>query len=198
MLKVRSDDDDNDNQASILPEAKKILIPSCTTADCTSTNRSKESHHLSEMFPNKTSSELKASLIQNGSYSKTVNSLLGQNFMALFYVNSNDYDTNAVDDDNDDDDDELLHSICLGQSKEEHLSCELTGIQRKMSVEKVKPKIDENDLLEDAMVHYKAKEFDLTKRDTTVYSGHLAADTGRVVRQSTQLLVLYPSIFFRT
>ena len=79
------DNDDDDNEASILPKAKKMLIPSSTTTDCTSTNRSKELQHLPEVFLDKTSSELEASLIQNGSYSETVNSLLGQNSMSLFY-----------------------------------------------------------------------------------------------------------------
>lgn len=63
------------------------------------------------MFPDKTSSELEASLIQNGSYSKTVNSLLGQNSMTLFHDNPTDYDTNAAATFDDDDDDELLHCI---------------------------------------------------------------------------------------
>ena len=48
------------------------------------------------MFPDKTSSELEASLNQNGSYSKTVNSLLCQNSMTLFHDNPTDYDTNAA------------------------------------------------------------------------------------------------------
>ncbi|CAH3151804.1 unnamed protein product, partial [Porites lobata] len=46
-----------------------------------------------------------------------------------------------------------------------------------MFAEKVKLKIDEEDLLEDAMVYYKAEEFDPTKRLTIVYSGQSPADT---------------------
>lgn len=102
--------------------------------------------------------------------------------MALFGDHSNDYDTNAAAATVDaDDDDEFLHSICLGQSKEEHLSSELKSIQRKMSVDKVKLKINEEDLLEDAIVYYKDEEFDPTKRLGIVYSGQSAADTGGVV-----------------
>ena len=150
------------------------------------------------MFLDKTSSELEASLIQNGSYSKTVNSLLGQNSMSLFHDNPNDYDTNAAATFDDDDDDELLHSIFLDQSKGECLSSELKSIQRKMSAEKVKLKIDEEDLLEDAMVYYKAEEFDPTKRLRIVYSGQSAADTGGVVRQFyTQLLCAVSNQFFQ-
>lgn len=52
-----------------------------------------------------------------------------------------------------------------------------------MSAEKVKLKIDEKDLLEHAMVYYKAEEFDPTKGLRIVYSGQSAADTEGVVRQ---------------
>ena len=52
-----------------------------------------------------------------------------------------------------------------------------------MSAEKVKLKIDEKDLLEDAMAYYKAEEFDPTKGLRIVYSGQSAADTEGVVRQ---------------
>ena len=130
------DNDDDDNEASILPKAKKMLIPSSTTTDCTSTNRSKELQHLSEMFPDKTSSELEACLIQNGSYSKTVNSLLGQNSMILFHDNPNDYDMNAAATFDDDDDDELLHSIFLDQSKGERLSSELKSVRREKCLQR--------------------------------------------------------------
>ena len=90
-----------------------MLIPSSTTTDCTPTNRTKELQHLSEMFPDKTSSKLEASLIQNGSYRKTVNSLLGQNSTTLFHDNPNDYDANAAAtfDDDDDGDELLLHIV---------------------------------------------------------------------------------------
>ena len=64
------------------------------------------------MFPDNTSSELEASPIQNGTYRKTVNSLLSENSMTLFHDNPTDYDTNAAATfDDDDDDDELPHSI---------------------------------------------------------------------------------------
>ena len=118
--------------------------------------------------------------------------------MSLFHDNPNDYDMNAVATFDDDDDDELLHSIFLDQSKGERLSSELKSIQRKMSAEKVKLKIDEEDLLEDAMVYYKAEEFDPTKRLRIVYSGQSAADTGGVERQFyTQLLCAVSKQFFQ-
>ena len=58
-----------------------------------------------------------------------------------------------------------------------------------MSAEKVKLKIDEEDLLENAMVYYKVEEFDPTKRLTIVYSGQSPADTEGVVRQFYTLLL---------
>ena len=67
-----------------------------------------------------------------------------------------------------------------------------------MSAPKVKLKIDEEDLLEDAMVYYKAEEFDPTKRLRIVYSGKSAADAGGVVRQFyTQLLCAVSKQFFQ-
>ena len=66
-----------------------------------------------------------------------------------------------------------------------------------MFAEKVKLKIDEEDLLEDAMVYYKAEEFDPTKRLTIVYSGQSPADTEGVVRQFyTRLLCAVSKQFF--
>ena len=67
-----------------------------------------------------------------------------------------------------------------------------------MSAEKVKLKIDEKDILEDAMVYYKAEDFDPTKRLTIVYSGQSPADTEGVVRQFyTLLLCAVPKQFFQ-
>lgn len=130
------------------------------------------------MFPDKTTSELETCLRLNGTFSKTVNSLLGQNSSSLFNDFKNDMN---------DADDYLLSSIfsdMSNQSKEERLSSELKNIQRKMSDDKVKLRIDEEDLLEDAMVYYKGAEFDPTKRLRIVYTGQSAVDTGGVIRRS--------------
>lgn len=117
--------------------------------------------------------------------------------MSLFHDNPNDYDMNAAAT-FDDDHDKLLHGIFEDQSKGERLPSELKSIQRKMSAEKAKLKIDEEDLLEDAMVYYKAEEFYPTKRLRIVYTGQSAADTGGVVRQFyTQLLCALSNQFFQ-
>lgn len=70
------------------------------------------------MFPDKTTSELETSLRLNGTFSKTVNSLLGQNSSSLFNDFKNDM--------NDDDDYSLssIFSDMSNQSKEERLSSE--------------------------------------------------------------------------
>lgn len=149
--------------------------------------------HLAEMFPDKTTSELETCLRLNGTYRKTVNSLLGQNSPFLL----NDFQN----DDMNDDDDYLLSSIfsdMSNQSNEECLSSELKNIPRKMSDEKAKLRIDEEDLLEDAMVYYKGAEFDPTKRLRIVYTGQSAVDTGGVITQFyTQLLSAVSKQFFQ-
>ena len=145
------------------------------------------------MFPDKTTSELETCLHLNGTYSKTVNSLLSQKSSVLFNEFQND--------DMNDDDDYLLSSIfsdMSNQSKEERLSSELKKIRKKMSDDKVKLRIDEEDLLEDAMVYYKCAEFDPTKRLRIVYTGQSAVDTGGVIRQFyTQLLSAVSKQFFQ-
>lgn len=79
--------------------------------------------HLAETFPDKTTNELETCLRLNGTYSKTVNSLLDQNSSVLF----NDFKNDDVNDD----DDYLLSSIfsdMSNQSMEERLSSELKKI----------------------------------------------------------------------
>lgn len=68
--------------------------------------------------------------------------------------------------------------------------CELQSLQNNFSLgEKVKRKVDEEDLLQDAMSYYKDIEFDPKKRLRVLYRGQAAADTGGVIRQFyTQLL----------
>ena len=193
LVSYSNSDDGEDDQAS--PPAAKKMQPTTSTSACTSTERTDELQHLAEMFSDKTTSELETCLLLNGTCSKTVNSLLGQSSSVSFNDFQNDNDMN------DNDDNDLLSSIFLdmsSQSKEERLSSELKHIQRKMSVDKVKLKIDEEDLLEDAMVYYKGAEFDPTKRLRIVYMGQSAVDTGGVVKQFyTQLLSAVSKQFFQ-
>ena len=184
--------DAEDDQASP-PVAKNMQPTTGTESACTSTERTDELQHLAEMFPDKTTTELETRLHRNGTYSKTVNYLLGQTSSVL----CNDFEN----DDMNDDDDYLLTSIfsdLSNQSKEERLSSELKNIQRKMSDDKVKLRIDEEDLFEDAMVYYKSAEFDPTKRLRIVYTGQSAVDTGGVIRQFyTQLRSAVSKQFFQ-
>lgn len=125
------------------------------------------------MFPEKSKSDLQACLLSEGSYSKAVNALLGKTLV----------DNNNVDDD---DDIELLTPAF----EQGDLKCELQSLQNNFSLEeKVKLKVDEEDLFQDAMSYYKDIEFDPKKRLRVLYRGQAAADTGGVIRQFyTQLL----------
>lgn len=56
-------------------------------------------------------------------------------------------------------------------------------IQRNFSSEKEKVKVDEDDILNDALAYYKDCKFDARKKLRVVYKGQPAADTGGVTRQ---------------
>ena len=59
------------------------------------------------------------------------------------------------------------------------LNAELRDLQKNFSSDqREKLKIDEEDLLNDAMVYYKDQDFDPRKKLRIVYSGQPAADTG--------------------
>lgn len=66
-----------------------------------------------------------------------------------------------------------------------------------MSNEKEKVKVDEEDLLNDAMAYYKDPNFDPKKKLRIIYNKQPAADTGGVTRQFfTRLLHLMSEEFF--
>ena len=73
----------------------------------------------------------------------------------------------------------------------------LEELKGHMSNEKEKVKVDEEDLLNDAMAYYKDPNFDPKKKLRVVYNKQPAADTGGVTRQFfTQLLHLMSEEFF--
>ena len=78
------------------------------------------------------------------------------------------------------------------------LKSELLKLQKTFSNEqREKLKIDEDDILNDAMAYYKEQTFDATKRLRIMYRGQPAADTGGVLRQFyTQLLIEVSNVFF--
>ena len=79
------------------------------------------------------------------------------------------------------------------------LNAELRDLQKNCSSDqREKLKIDEEDLLNDAMAYYKDQDFDPRKKLRIVYSGQPAADTGGVIRQFyTQLLKVIADTFFQ-
>lgn len=66
------------------------------------------------------------------------------------------------------------------------------------SDDKEKVKVDEDDVLNDALVYYKGCNFDAKKKIRVIYRGQPAADTGGVTRQFfTQLLQKISEEFFQ-
>ena len=71
-------------------------------------------------------------------------------------------------------------------------------IQNNFSSDKEKVKVDEDDILNDALAYYKDSKFDARKKLRVVYKGQPAADTGGVTRQFyTQLLQEISQQFFQ-
>ena len=146
-----------------------------------------EINHLSEMFPDKSRDFLKACLQVEGSFDQAVMSLLPTT-------------DNTVTDDDDANDlmnspFEPLGTCCDTQD----LNAELRDLQKNFSSDqREKLKIDEEDVLNDAMAYYKDQDFDPRKKLRIVYSGQPAADTGGVIRQFyTQLLKVIADTFFQ-
>lgn len=73
----------------------------------------------------------------------------------------------------------------------------LEKLQEKLSNEREKLKVDEEDLLNDSISYYKDPKFDPRQRLRVIYNRQPAADTGGVTRQFfTQLLHLISNEFF--
>lgn len=71
-------------------------------------------------------------------------------------------------------------------------------IQSNFSSDKEKVKVDEDDILNDALAYYKDSKFDARKKLRVVYKGQPAADTGGVTRRFyTQLLQEISQQFFQ-
>lgn len=129
---------------------------------------------------------MKACLEVEGSFNKAVTALLPENI---------------VTDDDDDDDDLMKSSFEPSEdcSVSQDLKSELQNLQKHFSQDqREKLKIDEEDLLNDAMAYYKDEGFDPRKKLRIVYRGQAAADTGGVIRQFyTQLLSAISDTFFQ-
>ena len=67
-----------------------------------------------------------------------------------------------------------------------------------MSQERVKVKIEEEDILNDSLAHYKCPEFDVKKKLRIQFKGQPAVDTGGVTREFyTKLFQVIGKMFFQ-
>lgn len=185
-MQILNSDSDEDGDKS--KEKKQLLSVSDASKGTGEASTSKlgsqnEIDHLSEMFPDKSRDDLEACLNVQGSFSKAVTTLLPENFFTH-------------------DDDEYLMAWPFQHSEntsDTHgLKSELLELQKNFSPEqREKLKIDEDDLLNDAMAYYKDQTFDATRRLRIIYRGQPAADTGGVLRQFyTELLIAVSNAFF--
>ena len=91
----------------------------------------------------------------------------------------------------------LLHPV-FPLKRADSLDAVLQDLQKGFSTEKEKLRVDEDDILNDAMAYYKDPTFNPTKRLRVLYQGQPAVDTGGVIRQFfSQLLQVICEMFFK-
>lgn len=157
-----------------------LAFPSTSSAGSNASATEEDIDKLSEMFPNETRKELENCLKVQGTLRQAVTTLL-QSKTSLELS---------------DDDSDLMDSVFEGPRS---LSEELHDLPKNFdNGQKEKLKVDEEDLLNDAMTYYKDSDFNPSKRLRIVYTGQAAADTGGVVRHFyTQLLTGITETFFQ-
>ena len=134
-----------------------------------------ELSQLREMFPSKPIDCLRDSLVVHGSVAKAALSLSG----ADVGVDDSDLYQSAFD------------------TAPESLQAIIEELKKQLSDEKEKVKVEEDDLLNDALTYYKDSDFDPKKKLRIVFKNQPAADTGGVLRQFfTQLLKEISELFF--
>ena len=147
---------------------------------------------LSEMFPDESRKELEACLKVQGSVDRAAMALLNPSTSTF----SSDDESNLMDSAFD-----TPISPCPdpGTCKPRSLREELNDLQKNFDHgPKEKLRVDEEDLLNDAITYYKDSDFNPAKKLRIVYTNQPAADTGGVVRQFyTQLLATITDSFFQ-
>lgn len=139
------------------------------------------------MFPDHSAKDLKTALTFHGTLTKTALALASGILGASINVDSD------IDNDELDIDDKQLDKPVFLPS----LQSVLKKLSYKMSIEKVKISVEEDDLLNDALAFYKSQDFDPRKKLRIKYKDQPAVDTGGVVRQFfTELLKLLTCEFF--
>ena len=168
-----------------------MTLPSTSSAGpntSTACTAEEDIDKLAEMFPSESRKDLQNCLKLQGSVDQAVMTLLQpRTFPELS-----------------DDDSELMNAVFKQSSGSLHdsqrsLIDELHDLQKKFdNGPKEKLKVDEEDVLNDAITYYKDPDFNPSKRLRIVYTGQPAADTGGVVRHFyTQLLTVITDTFFQ-
>ena len=141
---------------------------------------------LKDMFPGKSTSILQNALTCHGSVSRAALFLSSQNLPLESDIG-------------DDDDGSLLQPVFSpANEKADSLDAVLKELQKGLSTQKEKLKVDEEDVFSDAMAYYKDPGFDPTKRLRVLYRGQPAVDTGGVTRHFfSQLLQVISQMFFQ-
>ena len=138
---------------------------------------------LVELFPNKSTDLLHQALNDHVTISGAALSLSS----APTYAVSNDDDSDVLSE----------TSFHPSDERENSLKSLLQELEKGMSTEKEKLKIDEDDILNDGLSYYKDPNFDPKKRLRVIYRGQPAVDTGGVTRQFfTKLLQVISDMFF--
>lgn len=134
-----------------------------------------ELSQLREMFSSEPTDSLRDSLMVYGTVTKTALSLAGE--------------------ENDEDDSDLFQSPF--DSAPASLQDIIEELKKNLNEEKEKVKVEEDDLLNDALTYYKDQDFDPKKKLRIVFKNQPATDTGDVLRQFfTQLLKEISEHFF--
>ena len=135
------------------------------------------------MFPDSTREDISTSLALHGTVARAALSL-----------------STTLTNDKDDSDSDLAEPVLPPRGsdyKPASLSGLLEDLKDNMSNDRDKLKVDEEDLLNDAMAYYKDENFDPKKKLRVIYNEQPAADTGGVTRHFfNQLLHLLSVEFF--
>lgn len=145
---------------------------------------------LSEMFPNESRKELETCLKVQGSLDQAVTALLNPCTSTLSSDDESELMVSAFD---------TPDSPRPAPGNPHSLREELNELQKNFDHgPKEKLRVDEEDVLNDAITYYKDSDFNPSKRLRIVYTGQPAADTGGVVCQFfTQLLAAITDSFFQ-
>ncbi|XP_028516404.1 uncharacterized protein LOC114575542 [Exaiptasia diaphana] len=169
------------NESNSSDEDDSVLPSKSTKAKVAKvSDQDEDLEKLSEMFPSETRSDLQNCLKEAGSVTQAIMTLL-QPKTSLMISSDDDLD---------------LSESAFGPPS---LSEEIYNLQKNFDIgQKEKLKVDEEDILNDAMTYYKDSDFNPSKRLRIVYNGQPAADTGGVVLHFyTQLLIAITGTFFQ-